>query len=133
MVSKYADEKYVAFTTFKKDGTAKPSPVWIVDAGDGRVGFTTSLSSWKIKRLRNNSRVEIQPSDAKGRTKEGTKAVSATAEIVEGSEFEAVSAQVKNKYGFQVKIVNLMHFLPKLVGKETHPSDCAVVITLDEQ
>ena len=30
-----ADEKYVALTTYKKDGSTKTLPVWIADFGDG--------------------------------------------------------------------------------------------------
>ena len=40
-----ADEKYVALTTYKKDGSTKTLPVWIADFGGGQVGFTTSSSS----------------------------------------------------------------------------------------
>ena len=46
-----ADSKYVSLTTYKKDGTTKALPVWIADFGDGKVGFTTSSSSFKVKRI----------------------------------------------------------------------------------
>ncbi len=51
-----AAEKYVSLTTFKKDGTPRPAPVWISDLGDGTMGFTTASSSWKVKRLSSCSR-----------------------------------------------------------------------------
>ena len=65
-----ADEKYVAFTTYKRNGETKSLPVWIADLGDGTVGFTTASSSYKVKRLRNDNRVILQPSDAKGNVRE---------------------------------------------------------------
>ncbi|WP_395159675.1 pyridoxamine 5'-phosphate oxidase family protein, partial [Ilumatobacter sp.] len=45
-----SDAKFVSLTTYKKDGTPKPLPVWIAALPDGRVGFTTSGESWKAKR-----------------------------------------------------------------------------------
>jgi len=125
-----ADEKYVALTTFKKDGTPKQLPVWPVDAGEGRVGFVTSSQTWKVRRLANNPRVELQPSDGRGRVKNGTEPVSGTAEVLEGAEFEAMKAKVADKYGFQLKLINLIHSLP--LRRTGSHNDRAVVITLDD-
>lgn len=125
-----AKERYVSLTTYRKDGTPKLAPVWPVDAGEGKVGFITSAETWKIKRLKNNSSVTLRASDSRGRPKDGTVAVSGSAEVVEGSEFEAMKQAVKNKYGYQLGIINFMHALP---GTKTgHPNDRAVIITLDE-
>ena len=103
----------------------------VVDAGDGRVGFVTSNKTWKIKRLRNNPRVEIQPSDSRGNVKGGTSPVSGTAEIVTGAEFDAMLAKVRAKYGYQVTLINGLHFFQRLLRRGGHDSDCAVIITLD--
>ena len=125
-----AKERYVALTTYRKDGTPKLAPVWPVDAGDGKVGFITSSETWKIKRLKNNSGVTLQASDSRGRLKDGTVAVSGAARVVAGSEFEAVKQAVKEKYGYQLRIINFMHALPG--AKTGHPNDRAVIVTLDE-
>ncbi|MCP5025119.1 MAG: PPOX class F420-dependent oxidoreductase [Actinomycetia bacterium] len=127
-----ADEKYMAFTTFKGDGTAKPGPVWPVDAGEGRVGFITSSDSWKIKRLANNPRVELQPSDARGRVKDGTSPRSGAAAVVTGAEFEAIHAEVRQKYGFRLTLINGLHAIQRLVRRGGHEQDCAVITVLDE-
>ena len=124
-----AKERYVALTTYRKDGTPKLAPVWPVDAGDGKVGFITSSETWKIKRLKNNSGVTLQASDSRGRLKDGTVAVSGAARVVAGSEFEAVKQAVKEKYGYQLRIINFMHALPG--AKTGHPNDRAVIVTLD--
>jgi len=125
-----ADEKYVAFTTFRKDGTPRSTPVWLVDADDGRVGFITSSTTWKVKRLANNPRVELRPSDSRGRVKSATHPTSGTAEVVSGSAFDEMKAKVSDKYGFQLKLINFIHALP---GRRTgHANDCAVVVTVDE-
>ncbi len=128
-----ADEKYMSFTTYKKDGTPKPGPVWPVDAGEGRVGFITASESWKVKRLRNDYRGEVQPSDARGRVKEGTSPRSGTAEVLEGAEFDTIHAKVREKYGFQLTLINSVHSFQKLIRRGGHPQDRAVIVTLDDE
>ncbi len=127
-----ADEKYVSLTTYRRDGTPKPLPVWIVDVGDGRVGLVTSSHSWKVKRLRNDPRVEVQPSNSRGVVKDGTTPRSGTAEIVEGAEFESVLAKVKAKYGWQLTAINGLSAIQRLIGRGGHTQDCAIVISLDD-
>ncbi len=124
-----ANEKYMALTTFKKDGTPKPVPVWPVDAGDGQIAFITSSETWKVKRMLNNANVQVQASDARGRVKENTDPISGTAEVVAGDTFDTMNAKVKKKYGYQLKIINFMHALP--LAKTGHPNDRAVIITLN--
>ncbi len=126
-----ADEKYVSFTTYKKDGGSTSVPVWIVGAGDGKLGFTTSSSSWKVKRLANDSRIQIQPSDMRGSVKTGTAPQSGTAVVVTGSEFDAMRGRIRAKYGFPVVLIDAWAKLRKLMGTDT-ASDCAIVITLDD-
>jgi PPOX class probable F420-dependent enzyme len=124
-----ADERYIALTTFTRDGTAKSTPVWPVDAGDGRIGFITSSQTWKVKRINHDNRVVVQPSDAKGRVREHMPALSGSAAVIVGAPFESLQQRVKAKYGFQLRIINMLHSLP---GRRTgHRNDCAVLISLD--
>jgi PPOX class probable F420-dependent enzyme len=124
-----ADERYLALTTFTRDGTPKSVPVWPVDAGDGRIGFITSQQTWKVKRINNDHRVVVQPCDAKGRVRAGTQVISASAKVAVGAPFEALQSKVQAKYGYQLRFINFLHALP---GKKTgHRNDCAVVISLD--
>lgn len=125
-----ADERYVAFTTYKRNGEAKSLPVWIADLGDGTVGFTTASSSYKVKRLRNDSRVVLQPSDAKGNVRDGTEPVTGSGVVHEGAEFERVRDIVKKKYGIQYRAITLMGNVAKMVGRGSGTS-AAIVITLD--
>lgn len=127
-----ADEKYMDLTIYKKDGTPKPGPVWPVDAGDGRVGLITSSETWKIKRIANNDRVELQPSDSRGRVRPGTTPVAGSAKVVEGSEFDAIHAKVREKYGFQLTLINAFHSFQRLIGRGGHNNDRTVIITLDD-
>jgi hypothetical protein len=124
-------EKYVSFTTFRRDGTPVSSAVWIVELHDERLGFTTSPTSGKAKRLRHTSRVTIQASDMRGRVRAGSGVVEGTAEVVtEGPVFDEISAKVRAKYGLMVSVGR---FFTKLAERRRpgRPSDDgAVVITL---
>ncbi len=65
-VDRLAAEKYVLLTTFRKDGRAVPTPVWVVRYDDGLAVWTVR-DSGKVKRLRRNSAVTVAPCDARGR------------------------------------------------------------------
>jgi PPOX class probable F420-dependent enzyme len=127
----FADESYVAFTTFKKNGDPRPTPVWIADIGDGQLGFTTSSSSYKVKRLANNPRVELQPSDARGNPKPGSEKLTGTAEVLSGADFEAIRRIMKKKYGMQYRGIALVGQVAKLLGRGTG-TNAAIRITLDD-
>lgn len=83
-------EKYVALTTYWKDGTSSSTPVWITDLDGGKVGLITPSRSLKVKRLANDNRVQIQPSDGRGNIRGGTSPVDGKAVVVDGAEFETV-------------------------------------------
>lgn len=127
-----ADQRYVRITTFTKDGERKHTPVWIADLGDGTVGFTTGIDSWKVKRIRHTPRVELTPSDARGRVAEGATTVTGTARVVSGDEFAAVAAAIKAKYGFQVTMIHVAGKIAKLFRRTMGVANCGIVITLDE-
>jgi uncharacterized protein len=125
-----SDEKYVASTTFRRSGAAVPTPTWIVPLDDGRVGFWTSSSSGKCKRLLKNPRITLQPCDARGRVKDGSSPVEGTAELVtSGAEFDQLRARVRAKYGFMVPMSRFFNTLGHL-GKGKFPyGDVAVLVT----
>ena len=125
-----ADEKYVSLTTYRSNGEAKELPVWIVDLGDGTIGFTTDGNSWKCKRIRNNNRIALQPCDQRGNIREGTEKVAGTATVVTGAEMERVRAKIKDKYGFMVTVINTVYKVRRLFSRNTGASEAAVVITL---
>lgn len=123
-------EKYLALTTYRKDGTPRSVPVWIAELGDGTVGFTTGSASYKVKRIRNDHRVQLQPSDGRGNVRPGTDAAGGTAVVTTGAELAAVKAAIKAKYGYQFHMMTAFGKLRSLMGKGD-PSDIAVIVTLD--
>jgi PPOX class probable F420-dependent enzyme len=126
-------EKYIRVTTFKKDGTEVSTPTWVVDLDDGRIGFYTSSTSGKAKRLKNNPNVVVQPSDGRGRVKPGTSPLTGTARVVSGPERDAIYAKVVAKYGFITKITRLVAKVGGFVKRKPQPyADRGVVVTLSE-
>ncbi len=99
-----ADEKYVLFTTFKRDGTAVATPVWSVGIDDTSIGFWTSSGSGKAKRPAHTAKVLVQPCDARGKVRDESTVVEASAEVVTGAQLDLVRAKVEAKYGFVTKI-----------------------------
>src|SRR5271154_2765107 len=102
-------EKYVLFTTFRRDGTPVATPVWVVELDTNSFGFWTSSESGKAKRLAHTSRVTVQPCNARGVPRPGTSASEANAKLVEGAEFEQIQAKVVAKYGMMTKFTKLLN------------------------
>jgi uncharacterized protein len=77
----------------------------------------TSSASGKIKRLRNNPRLTLQPSDVRGRGTAGTTPVTGTVELVtSGPDFEAITSTMRAKYGLMVPIMRLVDSVRHLGG-----------------
>ncbi len=129
-----SDEKYISSTTYRKSGTPVASPTWIVPLDGDRVGFWTSSRSGKYKRLRNNPRITIQPSDSRGRIKDGTAPVDGTVQLTtSGPDFDAIQNKVRAKYGFMVQMARVFNTLGH-IGKGTFPyGDVGVVVSLGDK
>lgn len=99
------DEKFVSLTTFRRTGVGVATPVWIGRDGDTLV-VTTPTGSGKVKRLRNDSRVELRPCSRRGAVEDGAPTVTAVAEVVEGPDaMRRLDAVLKPKYGIEYRIV----------------------------
>jgi len=128
-----SDEKYIRVTTFKKDGTEVSTPTWVVALDGGKLGFYTSSTSGKVKRLKNNPQVRVQPSDARGRVKAGTSPLEGTAVVVTGPERDAIYAKVVAKYGFMTKVTRFLAKVGGFIKRKDQPyADRGVVITLSK-
>lgn len=127
------DEKYVSLTTTKRDGSAVATAVWIVPLDDGRVGFWTSSSSGRAKRIRHTPAVLLQPCDSRGRVTAGSSTVAGTATLASsGAEADEIRRKVKAKYGIMVPISKFFNKIGALIKRKKQPyGDTAVLITLD--
>jgi PPOX class probable F420-dependent enzyme len=59
-------QSYISLTTFRKNGTGVPTPVWFGEK-DGKMYVMTRPDSGKVKRIRNNPQVRIAPSTIRGK------------------------------------------------------------------
>jgi uncharacterized protein len=82
-------EKYISLETFKKNGQGVKTPIWFAVSENGMIYAYTMAHSWKVKRIRNNPRVRIAPSDIRGNVK-GTW-IDGTARILEPGEPEFIT------------------------------------------
>lgn len=99
------DEKFVSLTTFRRSGARVSTPVWIARDGDALV-VTTPAASGKVKRLRNDPRVEMVPCSRRGRVADGADPVPGTAEIVaEEKGMDRLTGFLRHKYGLEFRIV----------------------------
>jgi uncharacterized protein len=127
----FSDEKYILFTSYRRDGTAVATPVWVVELDADTLGFYTSSGSGKAKRLAHTSRVIVQPCNARGVLKKGTSPHEATARVVEGAEYEQIHAKVVAKYGLMTKFTKFLGTLGGILkGKRIPYGDRAVVVSL---
>jgi hypothetical protein len=127
----FSDEKYMLFTTFRRDGTPVGTPVWVVKLDDSTVAFWTSSASGKAKRLAHTPRVTVQPCNARGVVKAGTTPTEAMARLVSGSELDEIRAKVLAKYGFVTKVTKLLQAIVGMVKRKRRPyGDRGVVVSL---
>lgn len=64
-------EQYINLGTFKKNGQEVLTPVWFAaDPKDAKLLWVyTNVTSWKVKRVRNNGRARVAPCNAVGKLK----------------------------------------------------------------
>ncbi|MGI5479887.1 PPOX class F420-dependent oxidoreductase [Streptomyces lavendofoliae] len=108
--------RYVSLTTFRKDGTGVATPVWY--AVDGAELYVwTWEDSWKVKRLRRDSRVLVTACDVRGRVAEGAASAEGTARLTD--DVRAIRRLMARKYGWQFWLADLPAALVRL-GKRPH-------------
>lgn len=100
-----ADESFVSLTTFKRSGEGVPTTVWIARDGDA-LYVTTPAGSGKVKRLRNDSRVELRPSSRLGKVADDAPVAHGVARIDESETTEdALNEVFIAKYGLEFRIM----------------------------
>ncbi|GAB3106494.1 PPOX class F420-dependent oxidoreductase [Streptomyces calidiresistens] len=96
--------KYLLVTTFRRDGRAVPTPVWVVAEGDALFVWTAA-NSGKVKRLRNRSDVLLAPCDVRGRpTGPG---VPGRAELLDAAGSERCRRLIARRYGLSGRLALL--------------------------
>lgn len=95
-VRQFERKSFLNLETFKRSGQGVKTPVWF--AQDGPTLYVrTGAESGKVKRVRNNGRARVVPSDAQGSPL--GEWVDAAARLVEAEEAERANQMVTRKYG----------------------------------
>ncbi|MEZ5115625.1 MAG: PPOX class F420-dependent oxidoreductase [Candidatus Nanopelagicales bacterium] len=98
-------ERYISLTTFRADGSAVATPVWVVADGD-LLRVITNADSWKVQRINADPRVTVAPCDARGNVRGD--AVPGTARCTDAAGTQHTLELVNAKYGIQAKAVRLL-------------------------
>lgn len=93
--------KYVLVTTFRRDGRAVPTPVWVVRDGDA-LGIWTVATSGKVKRIRNRADVLVSACDIRGNP--SGEPVPGQAQILDGGQSRRYRGLLGRKYGLLGKL-----------------------------
>jgi PPOX class probable F420-dependent enzyme len=126
-VGALAGEKYISLTTFKKDGTAVATPVWVVSDDGRRLLVWTGPDTWKVKRLRRDPRVLVAASDYRGRTRgESVEGVGRLLDIPQGSLVEPL---LDRKYGLMRRVLGVFNRLVRVVTRRQPEPSAYIEIT----
>jgi PPOX class probable F420-dependent enzyme len=100
-----AKSRYVSLETYRKNGTAVQTPVWVARDGLDLVVFSNG-DSYKVKRLRRNPKLRIAECSVRGALKGAWH--EATGRVVEdeGKKQSAIAA-IRSKYGWQMTLVDI--------------------------
>ncbi|UCF46525.1 MAG: PPOX class F420-dependent oxidoreductase [Myxococcales bacterium] len=96
--------RYVNLETFRKNGTGVQTPVWVAPDGGELVIFTNG-DSYKVKRLRRNSKVRIAECNVRGALKGPWH--DGTARFVDDEAGkQSVLRALHKKYGWQMTLAD---------------------------
>jgi PPOX class probable F420-dependent enzyme len=79
--ARLGDEKLVYLTTFKRNGDAAASPMWIVRDGNQLLAWTPP-DAWKVKRIRRDPRVTLRPCGRTGKVRAEQPVLAGTGEVI---------------------------------------------------
>lgn len=124
-ISTLAASKYLSLTTYRKNGDAVATPVWLVREGD-ELTVITQMNSGKVKRIRNNPNVLLAPCDARGRLKGDS--VPGTATLLGADRSQQVAHRITERYGLLGRI--LMWRGERAARKDPDAGQIGIAITL---
>jgi PPOX class probable F420-dependent enzyme len=92
------EHKHALLVTFRKDGTAVPTPVWFALLDDRRLVVSAEERTAKVRRIRRDPRARVVPCDARG--KPLGPGVEASARVLAAAEeCERAEAALDRRYG----------------------------------
>lgn len=122
-LSDLADKPFISLTTFKRDGTAVSTPVWVAGEG-GRLLVLSDADTWKVKRLRRDSHVRVAPCGATGKVR---------GEMLEGratilADTSRVQALEARKYRLVYRVIRLFKGVSHHLRRQPAPQEVTIEI-----
>jgi PPOX class probable F420-dependent enzyme len=113
-----ADARFVSLTTFRRSGERVSTPVWVGRDGEALVVLTPARSG-KVKRLREDPRVELAPCGRFGKVEDGVVPVAGTAEVRESrADVDRVRATISRHYPIESRVVlGIERLIERLRGR----------------
>jgi uncharacterized protein len=121
-----ARERYISLTTFKRDGTAVSTPVWVGSDDGERLLVWTGAGTWKAKRIRRDPHVRVAPCDARGRPR--GEAVDATARLLDDPEI--AERVLRRKYRIQKPALDAFNSLVSRLRRRPQRRSVTIEIRL---
>ena len=130
MTHELIDARYIAFTSFRGDGSPVKTPVWVVPFDDG-YAFTTEAEAHKVRRIRNNNKVTVAVCDYRGNISPDATVYSGTAIELDTPDVLRVEKLIARKY----RVGRVLLAIHEVVNKVLHPrrvsADGAIKFILD--
>lgn len=105
-------ENFMSLTTYRKDGSAKATPVWFAEK-DGKLYVFTQADSWKVKRLRDNSNVIVAASDARGNVHGESIEGKGTVHEMDSPTGKIGNAALNKKYHIQILFFKFIYWISR--------------------
>src|SRR5256885_1587767 len=67
-VSQFANQNYLSLESYRKTGNPVATPMWFTER-NGTLYVYSLANAGKVKRIRNNAKVRVVPSDMRGKPK----------------------------------------------------------------
>lgn len=123
-LSALADERYIAITTFRRDGTPASTPVWVVSDDPRRLLVATGAGTWKVRRIKANPHVRVTGCNARGKVH--GEAVDGVARLVDAEVL--VRRLQSEKYGWQKRLVERLNRLVLRITRKEPPEAAFIEI-----
>ena len=109
-LNQFANQNYLNLESYRKTGNRVATPMWFAE-DNGTLYVYSLANAGKVKRIRNNSKVRVVPSDRRGKPK--GEWVEAKAQILDKRGAELGHKLLNKKYGWIKRIGDIFSKLRK--------------------
>ena len=116
--------QFLSLTSYKRDGTGVPTPVWFATEG-GRLIVMTDAHSGKVKRIRRDPHVEIAACSARGNVRSAP--TPAHAVVLPSSDIEWGTRLIARKYRIALLFVRPVRAIERLFHPDRRHEETVII------